>query len=221
MSIRVLDPDGRVLRPVSPAKANSWVEHGRARWVHAEGIESNRRRGAIILTHPVEHPPEDRLMVQIYDGDGFFLGWGWPKAATRVLKHKQCLLVGSKTVDGWPRAIIVPRTARNDSVVARELRHIEARGSVNAAIHRDALRDALNKGMAGGQLEAYVASLKRTDGRCDEIDRVISGLRYSRRQLSILDIIVDPDTSEIPEQMVEIWDQSRVHGKARSLLPLD
>lgn len=74
LSIFVLDPAGRPLRPISPRKAAGKVERGNARWLHAPGHDPDMTSGAIIMAHAVRPQPEDPERVQLFDADGVRLG---------------------------------------------------------------------------------------------------------------------------------------------------
>ena len=122
MSIRVLDPDGRVMRSVSPANARSWVEHSRARWLHADDVQPNREHGTIILNHPLREPPEERIMTQIFNGDGELLGWLWMDTAELWIRKKRIAQVGASSEDG-PRAAILTHVV--DPGAMEAIRRIE------------------------------------------------------------------------------------------------
>lgn len=91
MSIRVLDRDGRVLRPVSPARAEEWVTHSRARWLVIDGGEPNRRHGTIIVLKTVDNAAEDRPSCHIYNADGELLGWTHPDLINKYLSSGERL----------------------------------------------------------------------------------------------------------------------------------
>ncbi|MDA8335010.1 MAG: hypothetical protein M0Z41_08495 [Peptococcaceae bacterium] len=209
MPIRVLDPEGRVLRSVSPAKAISWVEHGRAKWLHAEGIEPNKKVGTVILLRQVQAPPEERPLAQLYDGDGVFLGCIKPEWAGWVLEHKPCSLVGTLGPDGWPRALIAHRVAQDDPIVISELRHIEARRTVNAVVRRDALRqsitDVVSRCSTGDQVEVEVERLLRDYLGPDRKDIMLSDLRSVCRKAAALNVALDSDAADLRTKLVQLW----------------
>ncbi len=140
MSIRVLDPRGRPLRPVSPKKAAGMVERGRARWLHAPGVDPDRDHGTVCVLHPVEPEPERRRLAQVFDADGVFLACldrfalRYSIAASRV----DALVVGDSAEYN---AVMLAAPATRE--VKAEIRRVRARQAGVAALERERIRDAL------------------------------------------------------------------------------
>lgn len=135
MSIFVLDPAGRPLRPVTPQKAAGKVARGDARWLHAPGHEPDRERGTIVMSHDVSSPPADPHTVQIFNADGCRLGsiaprgdreWGdWLR---RSLVFARAEVVGTYSV-----VLLAPA----DIHLVRQLTEIELRRMWRRLLDRD------------------------------------------------------------------------------------
>jgi predicted house-cleaning noncanonical NTP pyrophosphatase (MazG superfamily) len=202
VSIRVLNLDGRVLRPVSPSCAKSKVKHFSAKWLHAQGVEPDRQHGTIVLKDSVRNPPPDRVQTQVYNANGQLLGWIWPEIASRVLEKKQCNLVGTYMQNG-PRALIIPRLV--SKAATKELRYIESRRTAEAAIQRAFLRDRIteiiNNAKNWTDVEEKVDSLLEQHLNEYEKENVLSDIMYIRKKISALEIAIAPDLVEVKHEI--------------------
>lgn len=120
MGIRVLDPDGRPLRPMSRSTAASKVARGDARWLHAEGIAPDVHWGTIVLVRPVVAPPPNRDVVQVFGPAGEAVGWVPPAWAEHTVAARRAIPVGAGGEPQTLHAIIVPglTTAECDALRA-------------------------------------------------------------------------------------------------------
>ena len=201
MSIRVLDPDGRVIRSVSSAKAHSWVEHARARWLHADEVQPNREHGTIILNCPLKELPEERVMTQIFNGDGELLGWLWMDTSELWIRKKRIAQVGASSEDG-PRAAILPHVV--DPRAMEAIRRIEgwriAEGLKARAAVRAEIESAMST-MAGEQLEDMIlAEVSMRLGK-DEADLVLKDLKEMRRRIVAMEIALAPDMADVRQEL--------------------
>lgn len=205
MSIRVLDPNGRVMRPISPSNAKNWVEHSRAKWLHVHGFEPNRKHGTIIMKNHVKNPPVDRAQTQMYNADGQLLGWIWPELAERVLNQEWCFLVGSCSPNG-PRAVIIPRLVDQDAAAMRELRYIESWRTAEAVIIRDALRSkittVINTANSWKDIEKRVDTLLQQHLGVSERELVLSDIRLIRKKVAALELAIANDMTAVRHKLV-------------------
>lgn len=205
MSIRVLDTDGRVLKPVSPGNAFNWVEHSRAKWLHAPGIEPNVKQGTIILIRPVKNPPGERIMTQIFNGDGELLGWLWPDVTRRLIEKGAIKQVGSSSGDG-PRAAILPRVV--DSEIMGDIRRIEgwriAEGLQDRACFRVEIERMMRiKNLKGAGLEdAILGKAKLFFGKKGK-EMALEEIRGIRRRVAAMEIAISPDMNTIRQVLVK------------------
>ena len=201
MPIRVLDPDGRVTRTVSPANARSWVERSRARWLHANDVQPNREYGTIILSQQLKELPEERIMTQIFNGDGELLGWLWMDTSELWIRKKRIAQVGNSSEDG-PRAAILPHVV--DPGAMEAIRRIEGWRIAEGLKARAAVRAEIERAMpklAGEQLEKMIlAMVYRRFGR-DETDLVLKDLKDLRRQIVAMEIALAPDMADVRQEL--------------------
>lgn len=204
MSIRVLDPDGRVLRPISPSNAKSKVGRSLANWVCAEGFKPNMKRGTIIMKKYTKILPGERVQTQIFNADGQLLGWIWPEVADRVLTRGWCNLVGSRSSFFGPRAVIIPFIMAQDAM--KELQHIEARRTTEAVIERDYLRhkimSVISKATTWNDVEEKVNNVIQQHLGEFEKETVLSDLRFFRRKVVALEIALAPDMSTVRHELL-------------------
>jgi hypothetical protein len=201
MSIRVLDPDGRVIWSVSSTKGHNWVEHARARWLHAQGVQPNRKNGTIILSHQPRELPEEKVMTQIYNGDGELLGWLWMDTSELWIRKKRIAQVGTSSEDG-PRAAILPHVV--DPRAMEAIRRIEgwriAEGLKARAVVRAEIESAMST-MAGEQLEDMIlAEVSMRLGK-DEADLVLKDLKEMRRRIVAMEIALAPDMADVRQEL--------------------
>jgi hypothetical protein len=201
MSIRVLDPNGRTIRSVSSAKAHSWVEHARARWLHADDVQPNRERGTIILNCALKELPEERVMTQIFNGDGELLGWLWMDTSELWIRKKRMAQVGASSEDG-PRAAILPHVV--DPRAMDAIRRIEgwriAEGLKARAAVRAEIESAMSA-MAGEQLEDMILSAVSMRLGKGEADLVLKDLREMRRRIVAMEIALAPDMADVRQEL--------------------
>jgi hypothetical protein len=201
MPIRVLDPDGRVTRTVSPANARSWVENARARWLHANDVQPNREYGTIVLSHQLKELPEERVMTQIFNGDGELLGWLWMDTSELWIRKKRITQVGASSEDG-PRAAILPHVVAPQAMQA--IRRIEgwriAEGLKARAAVRTEIESAMST-MADERLENMIlAAVHQRLGK-DEADLVLKDLKEIRRRIVAMEIALAPDMADIRQEL--------------------
>jgi hypothetical protein len=201
MSIRVLDPDGRAIRSVSSAKAHSWVEHARARWLHADEVQPNREHGTIILNCALKELPEERVMTQIFNGDGELLGWLWMDTSELWIRKKRIAQVGASSEDG-PRAAILPHVVGSSAMQA--IRRIEgwriAEGLKARAAVRAEIESAMST-MTGEQLENMILAEVRIRLGKDEADLVLKDLKEMRRRIVSMEIALAPDMADVRQEL--------------------
>jgi hypothetical protein len=190
------------MRSVSPTKAENWVKHSRARWVHAPEVEPNKQRGTIILTHPVAEQPAERFETQIYNGDGELLGYLHMEMAGLYIRKGQIAQVGTATEDG-PRAAILPHTV--DSVAMEAIRRIEGWRISEGLKARAAVRREIEKEMStlsGEKLESKILeSVLQRLGK-DEAELALSDLRGMRRRIVAMEMALAPDLADIRRLLI-------------------
>ncbi len=201
MPIRVLDPDGRVTRSVSPANARNWVERSRARWLHADKVQPNREHGTIILNCPLKELPEERVMTQIFNGDGELLGWLWMDTSELWIRKKRIAQVGASSEDG-PRAAILPHVV--DPRAMEAIRRIEGWRIAEGLKARAAVRaeiESVMSTMAGEQLENMIlATVYQRLGK-SEADLALKDLKEMRRRIVAMEIALAPDMADVRQEL--------------------
>ena len=202
MPIRVLDPDGRVCKPMRRGQAVREVDRKRAEWLCAAGVEPNKEHGTIILTRPVREPSPERVMTQIYNGDGELLGWLWPDVAELWVRKGAISQVGTSSEDG-PRAAILPRVVDPKAMAA--IRRIEGWRIAEGLRVRAELRleiQRLMKHLKGDALEdAIVEKVRLYLGR--GADLALEELRGIRRRITAMEFALAPDMTAVRHELIE------------------
>lgn len=134
MSIFVLDPQGRPLRPVSAKKAAGKVARGHARWLHAPGCEPDRERGTIVLLHDVSPAPADPRTIQICDANGCRLGSITPREEDGGEWVRRVIAAGRAQAVGMFAVLLL---APADIRVVRRLTELELRRMWRRLLDRD------------------------------------------------------------------------------------
>jgi hypothetical protein len=190
------------MRPVSPAKAENWVEYSRACWVHAPEVEPNKQRGTIIRTHPVAEQPTERFETQIYNGDGEFLGYLHMEMAGLYIRKRQIAQIGTSTEDG-PRAAILLHTVGPEAMEA--IRRIEGWRISEGLKARAAVRREIEKEMStlsGEKLESKILeSVLQRLGK-SEAELALSALRGMRMWIVALEMALAPDLADIRRRLI-------------------
>lgn len=220
MPIRVLSTRGRVLRPLSPAKAVREVNRGQARWLHALKVEANRCHGTIVMARslPLEREPERREMVQVFDADGSFLGWVGRYAALYSLKvlrssaKERFIVVGDEQE---MNGILFAAPASEEAKA--EIRRVEARRVGVALLDRERIRQKLLKAVRaveGSSSDLDSAALWRQAEEAiidltvkHQVQRgaqalALEELRRLRREMQILDMEFAEDMAPICQALV-------------------
>lgn len=198
MSIRVLDPQGRPLRPVSRRKAAEKVRRGDARWLHAPEVPPDRLWGCIVMCHPVSPEPEPPPAVQVFDADGVLLGWVSRAAVRRHRLGERAAVLGSPA--GEPHALVLQERA--DPQALAEVRRLEARRVAWGAEERERLREAVLAAVRGGGAwqeveEAILALAARRLVRPGAGHLALEEVRRFRRLVERLDLAAAPDLGPV------------------------
>lgn len=205
MSIRVLDPVGRVCRPLPSKKAKREIARNQAIWLHAEGVEPNQGKGTLILLRQLRQQPAERAMTQLINGDGQFLAWIWPETANAYIRRELIILVGECSSSG-PRAVMIPHCVTPE--VIKMIRHTESLGIVIGVDQRAAMRtmieEALTNFSDGDVIKMMEGKLKSLFGKSAQVEVGLNELRAARRQLAAIELALAPDWAKIRNRLVEL-----------------
>jgi hypothetical protein len=185
-----------------PKKAAHEVERHRAVWLHVKDVQPNGERGTIVLNCRLNETPEERIMTQIFNGDGEFLGWLHMDTAELWIRKGRIAQVGASTEDG-PRAAILPHVVDRKAMEA--IRHTEgyriAKGLKARAVVRREIEEAMES-LSGDQLENTILSAVRLRLGKGEADLVLADLRNMRRRIVSLEIALAPDMAGVRQRLL-------------------
>lgn len=191
MSVLVLDPAGRPLKPVPPRKAEGKVLRGHARWLHAPRCRPDTRAGTIVLTHGVSPEPETPAGTQVFNADGVRLGWVSREAAEARVRKGILISVG-----GGLNAAILPRRVPRSAM--RLFRKLECGLAWRRLLDRErVVGRIMRRVLEGGDPREALEELVTSELGRRPAEITIGELRAFLRQLSALDLLAAGDLTDL------------------------